>query len=139
MNSVNIIGNLTKQPELKQFGETTLANLSLAFNKRVKKDGDWIDKAGYVEVTVFGKQAESCAKHLDKGSKVGVSGELEWSSWSDNETGKTRSKLTVTAYRVDFLSENKTPAEHQDFSTGDRSQGSVSNSMSEPMDNGLPF
>jgi single-strand DNA-binding protein len=103
MNSVSIIGNLTRAVELKTFGETTVANLSLAISERAKKGNEWIDKPVFVEVTVFGKQATNCGNFLSQGNKIGVTGKLDFQTWDDKETGKKRSKLTVVAHTVDFL------------------------------------
>lgn len=95
MNSVNLIGNLTRDPELRRTESTSIANMRIAING--KSDSD----VTYVDVVAFDKQAEACAKHLTKGRKVGVSGRLSYSEWSA-EDGTKRSKHEVIG-RVEFL------------------------------------
>jgi len=96
MNSVNLIGNLTRDPEIRRTESgTSIANMRLAING--KRDGD----VTYIDVVAFDKQAEACAKHLAKGRKVGVSGRLSYSEWEADD-GSKRSKHEVIG-RVEFL------------------------------------
>ncbi len=101
MNSVQLTGNLTQDPELrKTSSDTSVAQMRLAVSRPRKNGED--QGADYVDVTVFGPQAENCVKYLAKGRKVGVEGHLHHSEWqSDN--GR-RQRLEVTAERVEFLS-----------------------------------
>lgn len=103
-NAVFLMGNLTKDPELRYTGNgTAVAKLGLAVNDRYKKGDEWEEKAHFFNIVVWSKQAESCAQHLKKGSKVLVEGKLQWSSW-ETETGEKRSAVDVRADRVRFLS-----------------------------------
>ena len=103
MNNVTLIGNLCRDPELRQAGSTELLEVSLAVNEKVKKDDQWVDEPVFVNVNIWGNQAVNCSKYLKKGSKVAVIGRLSFDSWDDKETGKKRSKLFVTANKVEFL------------------------------------
>jgi single-strand DNA-binding protein len=94
MNQVTLIGNLTRDPELKD-GKTKVCRMRLAENGR---DEDPL----YINVASFGRQAESCAKYLGKGRMVAVSGRLRFREWED-EDGEPRSEHTIAADRVDFL------------------------------------
>ena len=73
INRVVLVGNLTKDPELKQTsGGTSICKLRIAVNTRRKDEtGQWVDKPNYFDVTVWGNQAESCAQYLAKGRPIG--------------------------------------------------------------------
>ncbi|MFH1731536.1 MAG: single-stranded DNA-binding protein [Planctomycetota bacterium] len=105
LNKVLLIGNLTRDPELRYIQSgTAVVDLGLAVNRRVKKsDGTWGDEAAFIDVTVWGKQAENCAEYLSKGRPVFVEGRLQFDQWEDKKTGEKRSKLKVTADNVQFL------------------------------------
>ena len=98
MNSVQLTGNLTQDPQLrKTSSDTSVAQMRLAVSRPRKNGED--QGADYVDVTVFGPQAENCVKYLAKGRKVGVEGHLHHSEWQ-SDTGR-RQRLEVTAERVD--------------------------------------
>ncbi len=104
-NKVMLMGNLTRDPEMRYTPQgTAVANLGLAVNRV------WKDKAGgekkdvcFVTVVTWDKQAEVCNQYLRKGSPVFVEGRLQSRSWED-KTGQKRSVLEVRAERVQFLS-----------------------------------
>ncbi len=102
MNNVNLIGNLTKDPELRDAGGTPVANLRLAVSGRRKQGEDWIDVPNFFNVTVWGRQAELAGEHLVKGQKVGVSGRLLWREW-EAEDGSSRQAVEVVADSLDYL------------------------------------
>jgi len=102
VNSVVLTGNLTKDPELRTTGSgTSVTTLRLAVNERVKRDGDWQERAMYFDVVVWGNQAENAAKYLEKGSPVAVQGRLSWREWADKDD--KRQSVEVTAAMVQFL------------------------------------
>ena len=101
MNSLHIIGNLTKDPELR----TTATGLSVctftvAVNRKKTKDGQ--QEADYFNVTAWRERGETCAKYLSKGKKVSVVGPVSVRTWESNE--KHGASLEVTAEEVEFLS-----------------------------------
>jgi single-strand DNA-binding protein len=101
MNSINVVGRLTRDPELRTTeGGTEIAGMRLAVPRRLK-GGDQQPPV-YVDVTAFGKLAETCAEYLGKGRRVAVSGRLEYSEWTDDDDAK-HSKHEVVADQVDFL------------------------------------
>lgn len=104
MNTVSLIGNLTRDPELRHTkGGTAVADLGVAVNSREKdSDGDWVDRADFFDVTVWGKTAENCAEYLEKGKKVGIVGRLRYETW-ENDEGQKRSKVKIVASTVEFL------------------------------------
>ena len=101
MNSINLVGRLTRDPELRETkGDTKVAGMRLAIPRR-PKNGD--EQAPvYVDVTVFGKLADNCSEYLAKGRRIAVAGRLEYSEWSDSDGGK-HSKHEVIGDQVDFL------------------------------------
>jgi len=107
-NRVIIAGNLTRKIELRRTeGGTACADLGVAVNENYKnKDGKLIEKVVFVDVVVWGKQAENCEKYLEKGSPVLIEGKLQQDRW-ENDKGEKRSKLLIRADRVQFLSSSK--------------------------------
>lgn len=103
MNSISIIGRLTKDPEIRYTpqSQTAVANFTVAINRGKDRDGK--DKgADFPRVTVFGRTAENCEKFLAKGRLVGIQGHLKTDSYKDKE-GRTVYTTDVIADKVDFL------------------------------------
>jgi len=103
-NKVFLIGNLTKDPELRYTPQgTAVSNLRIAVNRRFKdKAGEQKSDVCFVTVVVWDKQAEVCNQYLQKGRPILVEGRLQSRSWEDNE-GKKRNVLEVRAERIQFL------------------------------------
>lgn len=105
INSVNISGNLTRDPELRTTTTgTNVLSFSVAVNDRRKNSqtGEWEDAPNFVDVTMFGSRAEALSRFLHKGSKVAIEGKLRYSRWERD--GQTRSKLEVVANEIEFMS-----------------------------------
>lgn len=104
LNKVLLIGNLTRPPELKYTaGGVAVTKLGVAVNRKFKDaSGALKEEVTFVDVSVFAKQAEACAQYLQKGSPVFVEGRLHLGKW-ETPDGQARSKLDVTAERVQFL------------------------------------
>lgn len=105
-NRVVIVGNLTRAPEYKQLSSgQAVCRLGLATNRqfRNRQSGEMTQEVCFVDVDVWGAQAESCNQYLEKGRQVLVEGRLKLDSWQDAE-GNNRSKHSITAERVVFLS-----------------------------------
>jgi single-strand DNA-binding protein len=96
MNSVTLIGSLTKDPELRKRGETKICSMRLA--EGGKKNGAQL----FINVSTFGRQAEVCKEYLAKGRQVAVTGQLRFREW-ENDEGQKRSEHTISADRVNFL------------------------------------
>ncbi len=103
-NRVLLMGNLTRNPEIRYTPSgTAVADLGLAVNETFKnKAGETVEQACFVDVVVWGRQAETSAEFLQKGSSVFVEGRLQLDKWETQE-GEKRSKLRVRADRVQFL------------------------------------
>jgi single-strand DNA-binding protein len=104
INRVVLVGNLTRDPELKQTpGGTPVCSLRIAVNSRRKDEsGQWADKPNYFSVSVFGNQAESCAQYLSKGRPVAIDGRLDWREWQSQD-GSKREAVEIVAESVQFL------------------------------------
>lgn len=104
LNKVFLIGNLTRDPELRYTpGGTAVANLGLAVNRKFKDStGELKEEVCFLSVTVWDKQAEACCQYLTKGRPVFVEGVLQSRFWETSE-GQKRSALDVRAERVQFL------------------------------------
>ena len=106
INKVTLIGNLTRDPELKSTPKGTMvADLGLAINERWKDaNGNEKEDTLFVDITFFGKTAEIIGKHLTKGQPIYVEGKLKLETWDDKQTGQKRSKMKVVGDNFQFLS-----------------------------------
>jgi single-strand DNA-binding protein len=105
INTVVLVGNLTRDPELRATPSgTSVCALRVAVNDRVKDPttGEWTDKPNYFSVDVFGGQGERCAQWLAKGRQVAVEGRLRWREWETQE-GQKREAVSVVANNVQFI------------------------------------
>ncbi len=105
-NRVVLVGNLTRDPEYKQLPSgQAVCRLGLATNRQFKnrQTGAMIQEVCYIDIDVWGPQAESCRQYLQKGRPVLVEGRIKFDTWED-QNGQTRSKHSIVADRVVFLS-----------------------------------
>ena len=133
LNKVFLIGNLTRDPELRYTpGGTAVANLGIAVNRRFKdSSGELKEEVCFLTVTVWDKQAEACCQYLKKGRPVFVEGVLQSRFWETND-GQKRSAIDVRAERVQFLGsygavggKGKEPAEAKITDTANQQEDSV--------------
>lgn len=103
MNSVVLVGRLTRKPELRYASgnQTAIARFGLAVDRPFSRDQE--KTVDFINIVVFGKQAENCERYLDKGRQVGVQGRIQTGSYK-TQTGETRYTTDVIADRVEFLS-----------------------------------
>lgn len=105
-NRIILMGNLTRDPDYKQLASgQAVCRLGLASNRqfRNKQSGEMVQEVCYIDVDVWGPQAESCKQYLAKGRPVLVEGRIKLDSWQDQDD-KTRTKHSIVAERVVFLS-----------------------------------
>jgi single-strand DNA-binding protein len=104
INRVVLVGNLTRDPELRNTPSgTAVCSLRIAVNTRRKDStGQWTEKPNYFDITVWGNQGESCAQYLAKGRPVAIDGRLEWREW-DAQDGTKRQAVEIIADSVQFL------------------------------------
>ena len=127
-NKVMLMGNLTRDPELRFTAKgSAVASFGLAVNRKFKQGDEWVDEVCFVDITVWGKQGENCAEYLSKGRPAFVEGYLKFSTWESD--GQKRNKLEVVASTVQFL--------------GSRSDASGGSSIGEapvpPKEDDVPF
>ena len=102
LNSVNIMGNLTRDPEIKYTPSgKSVCNLSIANNRTFSKNGEKVTEVSYFDIEVWGVVAENCAKYLSKGRGIIVEGRLRQDRWEKD--GKTQSRVRIAANSVHFL------------------------------------
>lgn len=108
LNKIFLMGNLTKDPELRYVPSgAAVCNLRLAANRQFKNQaGELKKETCFVTVVVWGKQAETCNQYLNKGSAVFVEGRLQSRSW-ETQDGQKRSTIEVRADRVQFIGRTK--------------------------------
>jgi single-strand DNA-binding protein len=103
INRVVLTGNLTRDPELRSTASgTSVCSLRIACNTRQRRDGEWVDKPNYFDVTVWGGQGENVTQYLEKGRGVAIDGRLEWREWDDRD-GNKRQAVDIVAESVQFL------------------------------------
>lgn len=104
LNSVTLGGNLTRDPELRYTqGGTAVLSMSVAVNESRKDgNGEWADYPNYIDMTLFGKRAESVSDYLSKGTYVAVTGRLHQNRWEKD--GQKRSKVEVVVDNIHFQS-----------------------------------
>ncbi len=107
-NKVILMGNLTRDPELKHLPRgTAVCELSLAVNKTWKDDsGQRQERTSFFGCSAFGSTAENLAKYFSKGKPILIEGELTQETWEDKETGKKREKTKVRVERFEFVGGN---------------------------------
>ena len=103
LNQVTLMGNLTRDPELRQTPNgQNVTSFSLALNRSYKDaGGEWQEATDYIDIVAWGPLAERVSQYLNKGSRCLVQGRLQYSSWE--QAGKKRSKVEVNAQDVTFL------------------------------------
>ncbi|MGF1677610.1 MAG: single-stranded DNA-binding protein [Candidatus Methylacidiphilales bacterium] len=104
LNKVMLIGNLTRDPEVRHTPKgTAVGDFGLAMNSSYRaQDGTEKEEVCYVDVEVWGRQAETCKDYLSKGRQVFIEGRLQLDQWTTPQ-GEKRSRLRVRAERVQFL------------------------------------
>ena len=105
VNITIVSGNLTRDPELRATSSgLQVAQISIAANHKYKdKSGQWVDEVSFIDVELFGKQAETAGQYLKKGRPVMIEGRLKQDRWEDRNTGQKRSKLKVIGSRMHFI------------------------------------
>jgi single-strand DNA-binding protein len=104
LNKVMLMGNLTRDAELKHIGESSVLEFRLAVNRKWKDaSGQEKDEVCFVDVALWGKRAPAIHEYLTKGKPLYVEGRLKLEEWDDRETGDKRQKLRVVAENVEFI------------------------------------
>lgn len=126
LNRVFLIGNLTRDPEIRYIPSgKAVADLNMAINRKYRTtSGEFKEETCYVGVVVWDRQAETAGEYLKKGSSIMVEGSLRYEQWETN--GEKKNRLRVNADRIQFLDRLKRPAESSESSEAGQRQGSTS-------------
>ncbi len=101
-NRVVLLGNLTRDPELRYIPSgMAVSDIGLAVNDRVKRDDQWVEEVTFVDITLWGRTAEVANEYLSKGSAVLIEGRLKLDTWEKD--GQKRSKLKVIGERMQMV------------------------------------
>ncbi|MEJ6581794.1 MAG: single-stranded DNA-binding protein [Akkermansiaceae bacterium] len=105
VNKVMLLGNLTRDPEIRYTPKgTAVTDLGMAVNRvRTGDNGERIEEVTYVDVTLWGRQAELAGQYLGKGRPVFIEGRLQLDQWDDKQSGQKRSRLRVVGENMQFL------------------------------------
>ena len=118
-NRVILIGNLTRDPEVRYTPQgTSVCNFGIAVNRKFKQGDEAKEEVTFINIVVFGKQADTCGQYLNKGSSVLVEGRLKENRW-ETEEGQKRSRHEVVAQSVRFLSRRQGDADAPSSGQGD--------------------
>jgi single-strand DNA-binding protein len=101
-NRVILVGNLTRDPELRYIPSgTAVSDIGLAVNDRIKRGDQWVDETTFVDITLWGRTAEIANEYLSKGSPVLIEGRLKLDRWEKD--GQKHSKLKVVGDKLQML------------------------------------
>ena len=138
LNKVFLLGNLTRDPDFRGLPSgQSVCTLGLAVNRRfMNNNGQEQEESCFVDVSVWGKTAQNCRQYLSKGSQVMVEGRLRWESWEDRNGGGRRSRLSVVAENVQFMSRRSREESNGDNNGGYSAPGQDSFSGNNPYQGG---
>ncbi len=103
-NKVILLGNLTRDPEVRQVGGgQSVAKLGMAVNRTFTVNGEKREETCYVDLTAWGRQAEVLGQYAGKGRPLMIEGRLQYSQWEDKATGQKRNKLEVVIENFQFV------------------------------------
>lgn len=141
LNRVTLIGNLTRDVELKYTGKgTAIADISIAVNRKWKdQDNQMKEETTFVDLTAFGKTAELAGQYLAKGSSCYFEGRLNLETWEDKTTQQKRTKMKVVIENMQFLGSKKDSGSQSQSSakSGGQRQAPASNDADDDSD--IPF
>jgi single-strand DNA-binding protein len=142
VNHIILIGRLTRDAEIKYTaGGTAVSKFSIAFNRSVKRDNNWEDEANFIDIVLWGRQAESLNQYLLKGKQIAVDGELKQDRWQQD--GQTRSKHEIVVNRVQLLGGGNSNGDSQRETRPGSSGKKPTQTYEQPNDDGfsddIPF
>lgn len=136
---VALTGYLGNDPDLSTTaGGTCVMRLSLAVSDRRKVNGEWQDYTHWIPCTMMGTRADSVSRFLSKGSRVGIKGKLNYSSWK-NKDGETRSRVEVFVEDIELLSKPKEGASNGKGDAARAAEQQFGVDMQPYSDDDIPF
>jgi len=144
LNKVMLIGNLGKDPEIRQAGSANVCEFSIACTEKWKsQQGEAKEKTEWVNITCWRDLADIVKKYCFKGDKVFIEGKLETQSWDDRESGQKRYKTHVVADKVQFLTDKRNqgapPAQRSGGGGAQGASSSGGRASQSPAEDDLPF
>lgn len=137
-NRVILVGNLTRDPELRYIPSgTAVADIGLAINEKVKHGEEWVEETVFVDVTLWARTAEVASEYLSKGSPVLIEGRLKLDTWEKD--GQKRSKLKVIGERLQMLGNKGGGQRNDEYSQPAESRGSLQTKPGETDGDDCPF
>ena len=104
LNKVFLMGNLTREPELRYTpGGAAVCEFGIAINRTFTSNNQTREEVCFVDIVVWGKSGELCQRYLSKGSQALIEGRLQYDQWEDKTTGRRSSRLRVVADNVQFV------------------------------------
>lgn len=138
-NKVILLGNLTRDPEIRYTPNgTAVANFSLAVNRRFRQGGEVKEEVSFIDIVVFGKQAETCGQYINKGDSVLIDGRLQQRRW-ETEDGQKRNKIEVVAQSIQFMPRRQGAAAGITSDESVISDSSLSGTSDNIMEDEVPF
>ena len=149
-NKVILIGNLTRDPELRYTPKgTAIAKIGLAINRTWKTEtGESKEEVTFVDIDAFGRQAETLGQYMKKGRPIMIEGRLKLDTWDDKQTNQKRSRLGVVLESFQFLDFNKSaestgaplpPKSRQPQPAGGESDPPAPDAAAAPEEDDVPF
>jgi len=149
-NKVILIGNLTRDPELRYTPKgTAIAKIGLAINRTWKTEtGETKEEVTFVDIDAFGRQAETLGQYMKKGRPIMIEGRLKLDTWDDKQTNQKRSRLGVVMETFQFLDFNKSaegmgapqpPKSRQPQSPGGDTEPPPPDAAPSPEEDDVPF
>lgn len=137
LNKVMLIGNLTRDPEVRFTPKgTAVTDIGLAVNRIYTSDsGERREETTFVDITLWGRQAEIAGQYMKKGRPIYVEGRLQMDTWQDKQTGQNRSRLKIVGDTFQFLGGREDGGGHQASSSqggGESHQASRERAPSPP-------
>ena len=149
-NKVILIGNLTRDPELRYTPKgTAIAKIGLAINRTWKTETrETKEEVTFVDIDAFGRQAETLGQYMKKGRPIMIEGQLKLDTWDDKQTNQKRSRLGVVMETFQFLDFNKSaegtgaplpPKSRQPQSAGSETEPPPPDAAASPEEDDVPF
>ncbi len=139
LNKIFLIGNLTRDPEMRFIPSgSAVTTFTIAANRVYIQQGEKKEEVSYIKVVTWAKMAETCNNYLSKGSPVFVEGRLQSRSW-ETPQGEKRSAIEVVAERVQFLGKSKGPKSEPGIDQTAESEGHEASEPKAKSDEEVPF
>ena len=137
MNTIAIIGRIGKEIELKYLQSgSAIASFSIAVDQSYVKDGNKVEKTSWFDISAFGKTAENVTKYFNRGSRIGITGELEQQTWKTTQ-GDNRSKVIIKMQRFDFI-DSKNDNQNSQNNSQNQAQSHAPNGAPVYVENATP-